>query len=205
MVPKRKFFAGLVLAFLFITAGRVSPAANWEIDSSKGKADVQFLATARPGGVHIRGKTSDAAKDAMSGKLAFEGTAVTGQGTYQLDSLDTGIALRTTHMKEKYLETQKFPTAKIKITQLNLPQALIQGDFVAKAEPFQADLTLREETVPVSGQVAVQREGDDFQMQFTFPVSLKKYKVPPPAFMGIHVEDEVQVTVNVKTKLAKAK
>ena len=200
----RKNFYLLWIVGLFFAAGHSSQAAKWEADLSTGKNDVQFLAIARPGGVHIQGKTSDGAKDALQGKLVFEGSAVTGTARYKLGSLDTGIALRTKHMKEKYLETSKWPEAQLRLTTLKLPQALVDGDFVAKDEPFEGELTLREETRPVSGRVAIQRDGDNLQMQFTFPVSLKQYKVPPPAFLGIHVEDEVQVTVNIKTKLTKA-
>lgn len=195
-------FTLLLSAFLLV-AGHAALAAKWEVDLSSGKADVQFLAVARPGGVHIRGKTSDKANDPLQGKLTIDGSAVTGSASYKLDALDTGIALRTQHMKEKYLETPKFPQAKLQLTKLRLPQALVDGDFVAKDEPFEAELTLRDETKTITGRVAVRREGDSIQMQFTFPVSLKQYKVPPPAFMGIHVEDEVQVIANIKSKLTK--
>lgn len=193
----------LLLFASLLLAGQPALAAKWEVDLSSGKADVQFLAVARPGGIRIRGKTGDKAQDPLQGKLSIDGSAVTGSANYKLDSLDAGIALRTQHMKEKYLETPKFPQAKLRLTKLNLPQALVNGDFVAKDEPFEAELTLREETKTITGRVAVQREGDNIQMQFTFPVSLKQHKIPPPAFMGIHVEDEVQVTVNVKSKLTK--
>ena len=40
--------------------------------------------------------------------------------TVRLDTLDTGIALRNKHMKETYLETDKFPEARLEVARAAL-------------------------------------------------------------------------------------
>src|SRR5438046_2728106 len=88
-------------------------AADWNLPVGGKNGEVEFLATGRPSALKIRGKIKEDAKDALTGKLQVTGANVTGTAKLALDMLDTGIDLRNKHMKEKYLETGKFPTAEV--------------------------------------------------------------------------------------------
>jgi polyisoprenoid-binding protein YceI len=192
---------GILITLVMLAAGPL-PAARFEMGLA-GKGMVHFVAVAKPGGLHIEGKTPSDQKDALEGTLTVDGLTVSGEATYKMDALDTGIGLRNRHMKEKYLQVPKFPTATFKLTKLRLPQAFVDGDFVAKDEPFTADLTLHGETKPVEGHVSLKREGENINMVFKIPVSLKSFKIEQPSYLGITVQDAVDLDVDINTKLVR--
>src|SRR4051812_42213663 len=68
-------------------------------------AEVLFQATG-PAGLKIEGKTTDLSVGS-AGKSVRIRVALAG--------LDTGIALRNKHLKEKYLELEKYPEAVLEV------------------------------------------------------------------------------------------
>src|SRR4051812_34300287 len=89
---------------------------QWMVDLGAGSGTVEFNATGRPSALVINGKGA-----APKGKVAVNGTSVTGSANFDLTSLDTGINLRNDHMKNKYLEVSKYPQATLTIQKLTLP------------------------------------------------------------------------------------
>lgn len=67
-----------------------------------GEASATFLAVG-PAGLEIEGKTSELEVAEADGKIEV---------AVPLANLDTGIALRNKHMREKYLEVARFPPSK---------------------------------------------------------------------------------------------
>lgn len=65
-----------------------------------------FVAKGRPALIAIKG-TGDGA----TGSLNEMNGTITGEIQFQLKSLKTGIDLRDSHLKDKYLEVEKFPIA----------------------------------------------------------------------------------------------
>ena len=162
---------------------------------------VEFLAVGRPSAMKIRGRTGDDKKRALVGELKVQGFSVTGEAKYQLDALDAGIELRTRHMKEKYLETGKYPIANFKLQKLSLPQAFIDGDFDADDEPFSGELTMREITRSIRGTVDLKRRGKELNLRFEFAIKVSDFKIPVPNFMGVTMANEVTVKVTTTPKL----
>src|SRR5689334_7763540 len=80
--------------------------AQLSINLDQGKGEVEFRAKGHPNAIKIVRKGS-----APHGVLNIEGQKVTGKVSFDLSSLDTGIKLRTRHMREKYLEVERFPEA----------------------------------------------------------------------------------------------
>ena len=83
------------------------------IDLSTTEGKVEFLAVGQPSALKIRGKLSD--EKPISGSLEVVDGSLSGTAKVKLDGFDTGIELRNRHMKEKYLETGKYPETAVKL------------------------------------------------------------------------------------------
>jgi polyisoprenoid-binding protein YceI len=151
-------------------------------------AGVKFLAVGNPSAIRIQGE----------GKaLTAENTAWTKDGKFSgtfhvpLDSLETGISMRDRHMKEKYLETGKYPNA----------------DLVLKACPLKASettcegkLTLHGVTKPVSIKLKSADAGPKtMKVNADFAVKLSDYGISIPKFANITVAEDVQIQVDSET------
>jgi polyisoprenoid-binding protein YceI len=164
----------------------LAPAA--QVDLHKASSKVEFVAKTHPGSLHIRGKTPD--EHALDGKLAVTDDTLQGEASFALDNLDTGIALRTRHMKENYLETKQHPTATIVLPALKL----VAG---GGKQPFQGKLKLHGQEKPVEGTVQVTRQEGALGASFSFPIKLSDFAIKQPSFMGISVDETVEVQVEV--------
>lgn len=119
---------------------------------------------------------------------------LTGELSVDLRTLDTGIGLRNTHMRDNYLEVGRgdgFERAVLSdIT-------LAGGDATtfSGATTFTGTLLVHGTRKPVTGQVKVARSGDAVRVEAAFPVRLPDFAVPKPRYLGVGVGDEVQVKV----------
>ena len=102
---------------------------------------------------------------------------------FKLSDLQSGVELRDTHMKEKYLEVEKFPTAEL---------------VAAKGEngKFKAILKIRGKSNPVSGSYKISGS----ELTANFKTTLSAWGIPEASYMGVSVEDEVTVTVTLPVK-----
>src|SRR5262245_17940595 len=119
---KNESFGWILLAMSAAPASFVMaavPNSSWFTDLASSKGTVEFEAIGRPSALKIHGKG-----EAPKGKLTVKDSQVSGQVSFRLDSLQTGIALRDKHMKEKYLESEKFPEATLQITKIEPPGGL---------------------------------------------------------------------------------
>ena len=103
------------------------------LDLDQGSGSVTFDAVGRPSALKIHAKG-----DPARGKLTAAGGKLNGTVSFKLDSLDTGIGMRNEHMKKKYLETGKFPEAKLAIKDVSLPAGYAAPDFSADGFKFSA-------------------------------------------------------------------
>jgi hypothetical protein len=156
---------------------------------------LEFLAIARPGSIRIAGKSDDS--KAWVGVLERVGDQIIGKFQFNLDSMDAGISLRTQHMKLKYLETDKFQMA---FFEFRIPVSSSIAD--GKEKPFQGNLTLHSVQHTVSGTFVLTPEGsgdeDQDTIQSHFRLKMSDFKILKPEFMGISVDDEVNVVVSFK-------
>ena len=91
-----------------------APAPAYTLDLDQGKGKIEFRAIGRPSGLKVVG-TGEAAK----GKIEMAGNKASGVAVFNLESLVTGIEMRDEHMKKRYLETGKFPEAKLSISRID--------------------------------------------------------------------------------------
>jgi hypothetical protein len=176
--------------FLSLVAGSAFAAATPLTNAGSGK--VEFLAVGKPSALKIHG-TSDGGANA---KLNLDGAQLKGSVEFQMDKLDTGIGLRTEHMKEKYLQTKQYPTSK-----LTLLDAPVDGGFAASLtnsgeKKFRGTLLLHGKEKEVTGTYTAQN-GD---IKAKFPITLSDYGIDIPKYLGITVADTVDVDVDVPLK-----
>lgn len=176
--------------FLFLLISIPAFASpKWFIDLNKGSGQVDFHAIGNPSAIKIHGKG-----ESPKGGLTLENGVMKGIVMFALNSLDTGMKLRNEHMKTKYLETQKYPDAKLEITSLKFaPPA---GDFSEVPVPFQGNLTLHGVTQPITGTAKAEKKGGKINTTANFETKISAYKIPVPSFSGITVADRVQVEVS---------
>ncbi|RYG63316.1 YceI family protein, partial [bacterium] len=161
-------FLGLVSALVF------APALAFAAFTKTGTPQVTFLATG-PGGLKIEGKTSEL-------NVAEEGGNV--KISVPLANVDTGINLRNKHMREKYLETDKFPNAELTVARsaLQLPE---DGKEVSGTANGQ--LTIHGQTKPVAVRYTNRRSGKTYDVQGSTRVNMNEYGVTVPSYLGVTV------------------
>ena len=169
----------LRLAMLALAVAAPASAAL----STNGEAKVVFKA-AGPAGLSFEGKGQDV-------KLKEEGNSVL--VSVKLDGLVTGIELRDRHMKEKYLETAKYPTATLEVdkSKIHFPEgSAVTGSADGK-------LTLHGVTRTVT--VTYRADGDskkakvDGSMRF----NMKDFMIEVPSYLGVTVKPTIDVEVKL--------
>ena len=116
----------------------------------------------------------------------------TGEVVVDLRMLDTGIGLRDTHLRSRYLETDKgdgFDKAVVS----DLRLANVDPDTFEGRTHFTAALLLHGVRNPVAGEVQVRRTGSSRHADVTFPVKLSEYGIAKPQYLGVGVKNEVTV------------
>jgi len=145
---------------------------------------VTFTATG-PGGLKIEGKTPELSVDEKDGRVTI---------AVALANLDTGIALRNKHMRDKYLEVAKFPRAELVIARsdLKLPTEASPGAQAQGTAP--ASMTMHGTTKPVTVTFSVKRAaGTSFEVEGTTKVDMKEFGIDVPSYLGVTVKPGVDI------------
>ena len=150
---------------------------------SNGETKVAFTATG-PGGLTFVGKSSSAS-------LKENGNTVV--VSVKLDTLVTGIDLRDRHMKEKYLETGKYPVAILEVdkTKLQLPT----GNTVNAT--VDGKLTLHGVTRPVKVSYHADGDAKRAKVDGTMHINMKEFKIEVPSYLGVTVKPNVDIEVKL--------
>lgn len=158
---------------------------------------VEFMAVGRPGLIKIKGNGEKMAKVPSARYSAEKGIAfdLPAIFAFHLDSLDTGIEKRDQHMKDRYLEVQRFPVAILTLVEplsIKLPSVEV---------PFSGKLNLHGVERMVQGKVNVSQEGDQWAARADFQIQLSDFSIQVPAFAGVTVAENVGVRVQLAGKL----
>ncbi len=156
------------------------------------KGEVKFLATGKPGFLKIRGHSNG---KGPTGKITIADGAASGEFTFDVASLDTGIGLRNDHMKDTYLEVKKYPSAQIKIDRLAVSEAEIKSGF---NKDFVGKLTLHGVTKEVKGKLSF--DSGKSSVNASFEVLVSDFQIDIPKYMGVTVSEKV--AIEVATNLA---
>lgn len=178
------------LTTLILSAASLSLAAapmQLHIDPTKGKTE--FVAVGKPAMLKIHGEGTG-----PSGELSIEQGTLTGKLKVSLSNLNTGISMRDTHMKEKYLETSKYPDAELSLNKVPFPE-LKTGQH--ESVPFKGVLALHGVSRPVDGNAEIEARNDGYHVKSQFKLNLSDFKIEIPSYMGIKVADTVEVEVPI--------
>ena len=187
--------AALAIA-IGVVCGAISHSANAAVEKMHvDSGSTKFLAVGRPSLLKIRGEGKG-----PQGDLQINDGSVTGDLKMDITSFSTGIDMRDHHMKEKYLEVEKFPAATLTIKKATIGDA----SSLPKDIDFEGDLTLHGVTQPVKGKAHVEKDGANFSFNASFPVKITDHKIDIPSYGGIKVADEVTVEVSSKATLVAA-
>lgn len=154
-------------------------AAVYKFTTDKGK--VSFLAKGWPNFLKIDGEGAG-----VAGDLKEDAGKISGELTFKLDTLNTKIATRDDHMKNKYLEVAKFPQAVLIIDKVAAPAK--SGKF-----PFTGKLKLHGQEQAIGGEAELKESGGDRSLIAEFPLKLSEFKIEIPSFQGITVAEDVKV------------
>lgn len=141
-----------------------------------------------PGGMKILGSTSDLA-------VTDDGTTMT--VTVPLSRLGTGIGLRDSHMREKYLEVAKFPEARLAVPRsaLRLPTDGAPSDADAAGE-----LSLHGTKKKVTFHYHADRTAGKIHVTGTIRLDMRDYAISVPSYLGVTVRPGVEVSAEFTAK-----
>jgi polyisoprenoid-binding protein YceI len=124
-----------------------------------------------------------------------------------LASLETGIAMRNQHMRERFLQTSDFPTATFKSVGIVLPKAVepnkpiegtIRGDFTVHGVTKQITVPLRVVYIPESELTKSSRgPGDWIHATTNFTIKLGDYGIAVPQQLMLKLADSVDIKLDV--------
>lgn len=186
--PGSFFVWPLTTAFVLALPVLIAQASAWRI--TEGRITVVCPLTI--------GGSFQAKTNAASGTLTSSGgsPALTGAVSVDLRTLDSGIGLRNTHIRDKYLEVGKGDDYATAI----LSEVSIAGGDPAAFEgrtTFTGTLLLHGVKKPVAGEAQIRRNRSSAKVEATFPVTLSDFAIPKPQYLGVGVKEEIQVKVSL--------
>lgn len=175
------------LIFNLITLFLTTLSLANTLKSSSG--EVKFTAIGKPGFLKINGQSNG---KYPTGTANFNNGKADGEFEFTLKEFNTGINLRDEHMKNKYLEIGKFPTAKLAFKDISIKDSNSDYDGT-----FNGNLTLHGVTKPVSGKVKY--TGKDKKIVANFSVKVSDFQIPVPKYLGVTVSESVDIesTINL--------
>lgn len=169
----------VALGMVVISASAAGVAAL----ASPSDARVSFQASG-PAGLKIEGTTPDLKVSEDSGTIAID---------VPLANLNTGIALRDRHMREKYLEVAKYPSATLLVARsaLKLPAAggSMEGDVPGT-------LKLHGQSHAVTVHYDAKGDAAGFSAHGKFRVNMNDYGITVPTYLGVTVKPDVDVAAS---------
>jgi polyisoprenoid-binding protein YceI len=174
----------LIFVFLMMIQQQVFAAVQ-SLSAEGGR--IEILAQGRPSFIKIHGIGSPA-----KGKIQVQGNDVHGDFDFALATLNTGIELRDEHMKTKYLEVEKFPTAHLLLEHVDTDKTWSLNAPLLKKTEFTGILTLHGISKSITGQFSL---GEKRDVEAQFRIKLSDFAVNLPTFAGVTVSDEVVITV----------
>lgn len=173
MNGSQRFMGRAVSAAVLLGSVFAIAAAPAGFTLKSGTSQVAFEAKG-PGGLKIEGKSTELSVKDEGEKLRV---------VVPLAKLDTGIELRNQHMRDKYLETGKHPTAELVVD---------KKDALAKPSgTLTGQLTLHGVTKPVSIQYTWTQNGAHYDVKGSGALKLDDFGITQPGYLGVTVSKDI--------------
>jgi hypothetical protein len=154
----------------------------------------------------------------VGGRFEARTTAVTGEvtvadGTHDLDgsfsvdlrTLDTGIGLRNTHLRDNYLEVSRGPTYDTAVLSEVILDAPAPPRGRSATLGFKGVLSVHGNARPIAGTAQIARKDDIIDVKVKFPLRIDAYEIARPAYLGVGVTNQIDVEVRATLKPAAAR
>jgi polyisoprenoid-binding protein YceI len=154
----------------------------------------------------IVGKTSQ-----IRGYVTVDPEDITGSARGKievyLNGLKTGISLRDTHMREQYLETDKYPKTTFEITRVieaggnvledqRPVEMLLEGNFTVHGVTRLIEVPVTAKLIEESEQTKNRHPGDLLHIQATFDVLLSDHNIDRPQFVFLKLDEKQRIDVD---------
>ena len=165
-----------------IGLGAASALAHASL-SAPSDARIGFQATG-PAGMKIEGTTTELTVVESDANVTLE---------VPLAGLKTGIDLRDQHMREKYLEVPRYPSASLVVARgaLALPPAGAQTEADAPAT-----LKLHGQVRPVTVHYQTKADGAGLAVHGSFRIKMTDFGISVPSYLGVTVKPDVDVNAS---------
>jgi polyisoprenoid-binding protein YceI len=181
----------LIPAVLFSSIAVLAASKAVRAFSKSGPSTVVFNASG-PGGVKIEGQTPD---------LEIRDQAESVWVIVPLKNLSTGISLRDKHMKEKYLETEKYPDAELRVRRADLKVPTPGGREETSAKAL---LKLHGREKPVVFNYRASESGGVYSVDGSLRLNIAEFGIITPTFMGVTVRPDVEVRASFRVEQARS-
>ena len=157
-----------------------------KLTKTGGDSQVKFT-TALNIGPKLEGKTSEITVSEQDDKVVL---------VVPLAKVDTGDTSRNGHMRDKYLEVQKFPNAELSVAKgaLKLPDA--GGADTSGTIP--GTMKIHGVSKPVQVTYSVHREGNVFNVKGSTALRITDYGIEQPSLGPVKVKPDVALEVHFK-------
>jgi polyisoprenoid-binding protein YceI len=154
--------------------------------SSASQSTVSFKAIGT--GMTIEGTTSSLTVLEQNGSVTI---------TVPLANLTTGISLRDSHMRDKYLEVQKYPNAVLVVgraaLQLPAPGARGSGDATGTIQ-------IHGQTRPCTVHYEAGADGSGYSVKGQLRVNMNDFGITVPSYLGVTVKPDVDVSASFRVE-----
>lgn len=185
---------------LYVNAAEPNSNEKLIIPLDKTTGSIGFTAIGKPSALKIKGFGEKAV-----GIIEIKDSKLQGFATFKLDTLDTGIKLRNNHMKNKYLETNKYPEAKFIFTNADMPDDVYADNANIENLPFEGKLFLHGIENKIFGTANIEKEGDKISFIADFDLKISDFGIKEPKFAGITMAENINVRVQFKGPYSKTK
>jgi polyisoprenoid-binding protein YceI len=179
----------ILFLVLFLSSSLLAQDKNYQVSSN---SKIEFVAIGNPSMLTINGTGQG-----LSGNIFIQKDGMmTGNIEMDLNTLDSGLELRTKHMKNKYLEVDKsdFSKARFKITKANSNQNPIV---------YEGTLLLHGIEKPLNGTGEFKKSEDGLTLTSDFKVNLEDHGIALPNYAGITIEKQVSIKLTLNSSLSK--
>jgi polyisoprenoid-binding protein YceI len=202
---KRLVVIAILLMVVSVVIAQQATTKTFYINDST-KRDVVTFSSNAPLET-IVGKTAE-----IKGYITVDPADIKGsaKGRFEvtLDSLRTGIGMRDQHMREKFLETVKFPLASFELTKVISTnqnaledqkeiQLSVEGNFtvhgVTKVDTMRLGVTYFKETEDTKARLP----GDLLHVIGTFNILLSDYGIARPQAVFLKLDDSQKIDIDL--------
>ncbi len=185
----------IIIFLVFLNAAAIY-ATEYNVDKSK-KNSVKFISDAPI-------EDFEGVTDNIDGYMLFDdgdNLAANSSIYFETDlrTLDTGIGLRNRHMRENYLETDKYPFAKYK-GKIVKAEKMPSGEYEVETE---GEMTIHGVTKSLKAKGTIIDQGDGLKIKTNFTVKLSDYNIDIPQLMFMKINEVMQLELIFHLKKVK--